>query len=123
MILQRTESSDEGTFGRLGRFYTVERPWKNNAKGISCIPAGIYKVRRTWSPRFKRRMFLVLDTSPREGIRIHAANLPTQLEGCIGLGLRQGWIDGKKAVLVSLPAIRQFEAEMPDEFELEVRNA
>ena len=73
--------------------------------------------------RSKRKVFLLLETEPREGIRIHSANLPTQLEGCIALGLKRGWIDGKKAVLLSATAVRQFEAEMPDEFELEVRDA
>lgn len=123
ITLQREPFSEDGTFGRLGRFYTCERPWLDNQTGISCIPSGIYDVQKTWSPRFGRMMFLVLGVRGRTGVRIHPANLPTQLEGCIALGLKRGWMDGKRAVFLSQPAVRQFESEMPDRFMLEVRNA
>ena len=47
-----------------------------------------------------------------------------QLNGCIALGERLGWIAGQKAVLVSAPAIRRLEEYFKGEpFTLEVRNA
>ncbi len=50
--------------------------------------------------------------------------LRCQLNGCIALGERHGWIEGQKAVLVSAPAIRRLEEYFGGKpFTLEVRNA
>lgn len=58
----------------------------------------------------------------RVGVRIHPANLTSQLNGCVALGLRLGEIGGQKALLLSKPAVRQFEALMQGKtFELEIR--
>jgi hypothetical protein len=47
-----------------------------------------------------------------------------QLNGCIALGERLGWLDGQKALLLSAPAVRRFEAHMGREpFKLEIANA
>lgn len=45
----------------------------------------------------------------RSGIRIHPANLARQLNGCVALGEKLGWMDGQKAVLLSAPAVRRVE--------------
>lgn len=76
-------------------------------------------------------MYLLLGTDPRAGIREHPANLMgdetlgyrRQLNGCIALGEKLGWIDRQKALLVSAPAVRRFEAFMQwQPFTLEIRN-
>ncbi len=112
-ILFRELQSPEGTFGTLAvgghKFFTCERPWLNNAPSVSCIPKGNYTVRMTYSPRFRRQMYLLEGTKSRAGIRIHSANLPSQLNGCIALGLAKGSIDGKRAVLLSVSAVRKLE--------------
>jgi hypothetical protein len=36
----------------------------------------------------------------------------SQLNGCIALGERLGWIEGQKAVLVSVSAVRRLEELM-----------
>jgi hypothetical protein len=47
-----------------------------------------------------------------------------QLNGCIALGERLGWLEGQKALLLSAPAVRRFEEYMGHRpFTLEVRNA
>lgn len=117
-ILQRLDSSDQGTFGhfiagRLGLF-SGELPWRDNVSNISCIPPGIYTCQLTYSPRFGYNLYLVGPVVARLGIRIHPANLMgaldkgyrCQLNGCIALGEKLGWIDGQKAVLVSVSAVR-----------------
>ncbi len=58
--------------------YTLERD------GVQ-IPTGTYKIELTFSPHFHRLMPL-LDCAGRTGIRIHPANYPKQLEGCIAVG-------------------------------------
>lgn len=96
LTLIRYKRTDLETLGKIVLptkevIYTLERGWNGNAIGSSCIPAGSYSCRKTWSPRFSRQLYLLSDTSPREGIRIHAANWAHQLEGCIAPCLR---IDG-----------------------------
>jgi hypothetical protein len=121
--LKRLETSDQGTFGRLEAkgafFFCGELPWKDNASNESCIPDGRYKAEWTYSERFKRKMYHVYPVKGRAGIRMHAANLmgknppfKKQLNGCIALGESLGVIDGQKAVLLSKPAMRRFEALM-----------
>jgi len=132
--LTRLETTYAGTFGRLTcdgmvPLFTGELPWRDNAGGISCIPAGEYNVAWTYSPRFRRYMYLLLGTEPRLGIRIHPANwmgaadkgYRSQLNGCIALGRMMGWLSGQKAVLVSRPAVTQLEEHMDRKaFKLEI---
>jgi hypothetical protein len=135
LILQRLETGDHGTFGRLiagGRvFFTGELPWRGNAPNVSCIPPGLYRGVWTLSPRFKRWMYEIIPVDKRAGIRVHSANfmgandrgMKWQLNGCIALGQKLGWMDGQKALLLSKPAIRAFETFMDGQtFQLEVRN-
>jgi len=123
VVLQRTETGDHGTFGLISapglNLFTGELPDRSNAPNISCIPAGTYRCLWTWSPAFKRFMYLVADVPGRSGIRIHSANLMglkppwlCQLYGCIAFGERLGTMNGQKAILLSAPAVRRFEAAM-----------
>jgi hypothetical protein len=50
------------------------------------IPVGTYDLISTFSPHFNQDMPLVV-VPGRDGIRIHWANYPTQLEGCTALGI------------------------------------
>lgn len=52
---------------------------------VHAIPAGYYPVEFTYSPEFNQVMPLI-DVPNRTGIRIHPANYPTQLLGCIAVG-------------------------------------
>lgn len=135
IILIRTESTDQGTFGkiRIGNeyFQTLELPWRDNQNNISCIPAGIYTCKMTLSSRFKKRMYLVDGVNKRTGIRIHSANLAgdkslgykSQLSGCIALGEKIGFIEKQRAILLSTTAIRKFEIIMNgQDFVLEIIN-
>jgi hypothetical protein len=121
-VLERKESSDEGTFGHFSTkafwCYSGELPWRGNLASISCVPAGIYTAAFTYSPRFHRTLYLLISVLNRSGIRVHPANLmgnvelgyKSQLNGCIALGERLGWIGGQKALVMSAPAVRRAEA-------------
>lgn len=134
-VLERLESSDQGTFGRITfggmTLFTGELPDRNNASNASCIPAGTYICRWTYSEAFKRTMYLVDGVPNRAGIRIHSANFmgdnppyKKQLHGCIALGERLGTMDGQKAILLSAPAVRRLETAMNRQtFELEIVDA
>lgn len=141
-ILERHESGDQGTFGRMLTrglsLYSGELAWRDNRANVSCLPPApsdgpqLHQVVWTWSPRFGRFMYLLLGTEPRGGIRGHSANFMgddtlgfrRQLNGCIALGEKLGWIEGQKALLLSAPAVRRFEDHMGRRpFLLEIRNA
>jgi len=47
------------------------------------IPVGIYEVRVTWSPRFKRMLPWVMQVPGRSGIRFHRGTKPEHSKGCI----------------------------------------
>lgn len=92
-----TFSTSQGTFGKWydnhGKLicHTVEKAWRDNQPGISCIPAGLYDLKPTKSPKFGNTYCLVnedLDVSlsgdtKRTHILIHVANKPSELLGCI----------------------------------------
>ena len=87
LVLQRTYFK-EGTNGALfnnDRFvgFTIELPWKENKKQVSCIPEGVYELRPRYSEKFKHH--LVLENVPnRSLILIHPANdANKELQGCI----------------------------------------
>lgn len=136
VLLLRDPSTDQGTFGKLitegFSCVTLELPWKENRSNISSIPAGKYRCYWTYSPRFKRRMYLVDGVPGRAGIRIHPANIYSQLNGCIALGETLGVMGTKingqptrvQAILRSAPAVREFETLMDGKpFLLEILNA
>lgn len=129
--------------GICGRLYendkiicsTLERPdFKNisdDPKTLinesSCIPAGFYKVKLTYSPRHKRDLFEILNVPSRNGIRFDIANNIDQLLGCIAVGasiienykykdkLYKYWITSSGATMSKL-----FK-DYPDGFDLEIK--
>ena len=90
----------QGTFGELhidGEFfcYTVEKPWKDNERFISCVPDGKYILTRYDSDRYGDTFCLVNpdndvymhDTGRgRYACLVHTANFASDVMGCIGLG-------------------------------------
>ena len=47
------------------------------------IPAGIYPLNRTWSPKFKKLLPIIEEVPEREGIRIHTGTKPEHSTGCV----------------------------------------
>lgn len=54
--------------------------------GETAIPTGIYRVKITYSPKYKKQMPLVEDVKGFEGIRIHSGNTAKDSLGCIIVG-------------------------------------
>lgn len=134
-LLVREDQSDQGTFGRIVAkaltLFTGELPWRGNAPSISCVPPGTYSAAFTHSPRFGRHLYLVGVVPHRSGIRVHPANFMgaadkgyrCQLNGCIALGEKLGWMGGQKVVLLSAPAVRRLESLFGGQpFQLEIRD-
>lgn len=124
--LQRTPSTNQGTFGVLTfgtqTVRTLELPWRDNRRQVSCIPPGSYRCSIVQSPKFGR-VYHVTSVPGRSAILIHAANLAgdaamgytTQLQGCIAPCLKTGVMRNKAgflqtAGLISRPALNQLTA-------------
>lgn len=62
---------------------TIELPWRNNQRRVSCIPEGRYLLRKRYSKRFKWHIHIT-DVPDRDFIIIHPANdALKELQGCI----------------------------------------
>ncbi len=75
----------EGTNGELKLVVcnTIELPWLQNKRNVSCIPEGRYELRKRFIKKFGLHL-LVVDVPDRSWILIHPANdAKTQLKGCI----------------------------------------
>lgn len=103
-------------------FGSLELPWKDNERSVSCIPKGTYEVITTYSNRFKKDMWLLKDVEGRSGIRIHSANYSRQLQGCIALGSSVVDMDGDNTLDItdSKKAIRLAKLHLGKEFTLEI---
>lgn len=136
-ILKRGETGDHGTFGQIvvagARFFTGELPWRDNARKLSCIPAGVYEAEWHQSPRFGW-CYRLKGTAPRSEILVHAGNycgdttkgLRSDVEGCILLGLKTGTLNGQSVVRSSADAVKRFHeltAQKPFLLEIQPVNA
>lgn len=106
--IQRIKQNSSATFGEMRDAsdtrlcFSLERPYVDanhdglTDKGVSCIPAGTYRVKRRWSPKHQRNVYGLLDVPGRSDIEIHSANDARELEGCIALGTEFGEVETKK---------------------------
>jgi hypothetical protein len=85
--LIRTNFPD-GTNGELkdgGQLicFTIELPWRENQRNISCIPEGRYELKKRYHEHYGWHIH-VLNVPGRDWILIHpATDAQTQLRGCI----------------------------------------
>jgi len=117
VVLTRYGSTPMGTFGQIVvngfKTYTVERPWMDNKRCISCIPGNrTYQMSLGTYNRGGYPAWELLDVPDRDYIKIHRANHSDQLKGCIALGLRLGYVEGRWAVTSSHSAYTGFMAAM-----------
>lgn len=62
---------------------TIELPWRNNKRSVSCIPEGQYRIIKRMHPQHGEQL-QVINVPNREGILIHPANFAIrELQGCI----------------------------------------
>lgn len=103
LTLKRIAQRDDGTFGVLLAdgcpfAVTLERPWRNNRKGESCIPVGEYTCIRVSSPKFGMT-WMVRDVPGRSEILFHAGNIFTDSHGCILVAERFAlWTNGSASI-------------------------
>ena len=99
LTLQRYLFTNDYTMGLLfiDGFYfcdTIEDKYRGqNLKtikvyGETCIPYGVYDVKITYSPKYKKNMPQILDVPYFEGVRIHSGNKATDTLGCVIVGIK-----------------------------------
>lgn len=130
-VIKRVATGKDGTFGAfleavgldlIPFALTLERPWLDNAVGISCIPSGNYVCRRVNSPRFGDT-FEVTGVRGRLHILLHKGNVDDDSRGCILVGEEfSTWTDGTASIARSGAGFDEFRkrVEGEDAFELEI---
>ena len=109
--LVRLQQLPDGTFGemRLPRpwdvLQTCEDDWQNNARGVSCIPAGAYLIQRSFWQKHQMEVFEVTGVPGRTRILIHPGNTEEDTEGCILVGMRRGRLLVEKDEDTGLPKV------------------
>lgn len=134
-LLTRQPSTDKQTLGELVLYpsenvaykavfscKTLELPWKNNQRNISCIPTGIYDVVPRSNAKFGQH-YHILNIPNRSFVLIHTGNFYTQIEGCILVGSAHLDInhDGIKDVVSSRNTLDQLLKYAPNGFRLIIR--
>ena len=136
-VLQRMEQDTRGTLGKLsiplvappvigvGRYetlYTLERPWLDNQRGVSCIPAGLYLCIPDYAGKFQNWVF---DYVPdRDNIEWHRGNFVRDSNGCVLVGMTCQSLPDRLAVFNSKKAIARMKQIIGRDksFYLEIRD-
>lgn len=98
---------------------TLELPWRDNQRNISCIPAGSYKVtKREPSQKFNYPHFILHDVQERSWILIHIGNMVQETAGCILVGERR---DTNDFIFNSRLTLRELHDTLPEQFTLTIK--
>ena len=117
--LVRLSETDGATLGTLvmdgfPEFATLEPPWKNNEKNVSCIPEGEYRCVKVRSPKFGVT-FEVVSVPDREFIRFHEGNWAKNTKGCPLLGLSYRRSPRGPMITQSVRAMERFMKKLDGE--------
>ena len=109
LLLIRDTFTEESTIGELfinGERIcdTLENPWLDNQRTISCIPEGEYPVRLRTARESATRDYLhllVQEVPNRDFILVHRGNFPSQTKGCVlvGLGTQQNVVNNSRLAM------------------------
>jgi hypothetical protein len=120
LLLDRKEYGDKSTVGDLyadgvWECCALEDAIPTNGKkvpGETCIPDGEYHVLITWSPKFKRRLPLLVNVPGFDGIRIHPGNSAADSSGCILVGEQVIHVTGVPFLTHSAAAFERLFAKL-----------
>lgn len=120
-----TRGYNDCTIGRLtcGNFrcLTLELPWMENERNVSCIPAGHYRAELYDSPKHGK-VVLINGVTNRTYIEIHSGNYTRQIQGCILVGETLKYLDNDDILDVtnSKVTLAKLLDLLPDKFEVEI---
>lgn len=102
---------------------TMELPWRDNRRAISCIPEDTYLVRKE-PPKQGRDYwhYRIPEVPDRYGILMHPISFVKDLKGCIGVGSRFFDLnkDGIPDMAESKKKLQYMIESLPDEFYLNI---
>jgi hypothetical protein len=128
VVLRQIDFRVDGIFGQLMTeelneiCKSLEHGYVN-ARGeiVSKIKPGVYTCKLEWSERFQMNLYELKDVPGHTEIKIHAANIDDQLEGCIAPGMNYGeWNDGSRCVTQSKKALKKFMEAMGGDKEIKL---
>lgn len=102
---------------------TLELPWRNNKRGISCIPEGDHLcIKEATSPKHKYPHFRLPEVEGRVGILVHRITYVKDLRGCIGVGQAFQDLnkDGVPDIVRSTLALQELYDSLPPSFYLRI---
>ncbi len=100
---------------------TMELPWLQNRRAVSCIPEDEYLViYQPPKPGREYEYFRLPDVKDRSGILIHRITFVKDLKGCIGVGGKHVDLnkDGVPDMIESSKTLQEMIDTMPKEFRL-----
>jgi hypothetical protein len=102
---------------------TMELPWRENQRNISCIPEGTYEViREATSNHHPYPHFRILGVEDRDGILVHKITYVSGLRGCIGVGeFKDLNGDNVPDMINSGLNLQKLYDSLPDRFQLEIK--
>ena len=80
------EDKDRGLY----QYMNIKEISKLKVKDQTAIPYGIYRVRISMSPKYKKEMPEILNVPGFTGIRIHSGNTAEDSSGCLIVGEKNG---------------------------------
>jgi hypothetical protein len=132
-VLIRLQDNGNQTVGELRIYqghelvfacFTLELPFRDNQKNISCIPKGTYLVKKRHDrrSRFKYPHLHIQDVPGRTWILVHRGNYSFQIEGCLLVGNRLVDInrDGQLDVANSRTTLDRLMEIVPESFILQI---
>lgn len=102
---------------------SLELPWRENKRQLSCIPAGSYKISKWNSPKHGA-CIKIHNVEGRTNILIHAGNYKRQTLGCILVGERFKDLDGDRITDItnSRKTLTELMDLLPSESDLTIYN-
>ncbi len=122
-IIITRKYAEEGTSGILqfpdGKgLFTLENPWLDNQRSISCIPEGIYEMKKRESAMVKRTSgdkytegWEITNVEGRTFIMVHPGNYVKNTDGCLLVGSSPDFVDGAPVIWSSRKAFEFFMTE------------
>lgn len=121
VYINRIKSGPNGTFGELRIddptfvliCVTCELPWVDNHPRTSCVPVGTYVFNNYNSPKHGPT-WMTNEVPGRSMIEIHAANWPSELLGCIGVG--RDYVEnfnGRPGITNSKDTLKSLRSHLP----------
>jgi hypothetical protein len=83
--------------------YTLENPWLDNKRNVSCIPTGRY-ICKPFSGEKYKNVYQVLNVENRSSILFHHGNWERNTQGCILVGYGVDYITRSSPMITNSKA-------------------